>query len=311
MVRTAQLEEIPNLYPKGDAKRDSDTATALTRLLKVGCVKPEWCFLAEDDERVTGSIVLWTRPGHDTPTDFVMLDTDWERTPEIGQALLDHGLAVARELGADAIGHVVDIPNGAPQHPTHFDIRHNLLTSNGFKVTRDGRRWEWRTGDPIPEPDDRLIWRNLAEIGEEPFLTLLTDVLADTQDSLLQADVEEHGLRGAAEELWKESLEMEHQDTWYELGFEADGTAAAVSLPSRNPTMAVIGFVGVSPKHRGKGYSASVVVRSTQILAAAGAEAIRGDCDTDNAAMARGFERGGHRNFMNRTEYNKQLNVAI
>lgn len=308
MIRTARPDEIPDLYSTDDAKRNADTAASLTRLLDVGCVKPEWCFLAESDGRVTGSVVLWARPGHDTPTDFVLLDTDWERSPETGQALLDHALAAAGDLGADALGHVVDIPNAAPQHRTHLRIRHELLIRNGFTITRDGRRWEWRAGDPIPEPDDRLTWRNLAELGVEPFLTLLTELLADTQDSLLQAEVDKFGLRGAAEEIWKDSLDMEHMNTWFELGFDADGSAAAVSLPSRNPTVAVIGFVGVSPQHRGKGYSASVVVRGTRILARAGAEVIRGDCDTVNLAMVRGFERAGYRNFVNRKEYSKRFN---
>lgn len=310
MIRPARPDEIPNLYTTADAKRNADTAAALTKLLKVGCVKPEWCFLAESDGKVTGSIALWTRPGHDKPTDFVLFDTDWERTPETGQTLLDHAVAASRELGADALGHVIDMPNDAPQSAVHLQTRHELLSRNGFKLTRDGRRWEWRAGEPIPASDHRLTWRSLVEIGVEPFVTLLAEILTDTKDSILLADVAELGLRGAAEELWKESEDMEHQDAWYEIGFDADGTAAAVSLPSRNPTMAVIGFVGVSPRHRNKGYSASVVVRSTRILAEAGADAIRGDCDTVNVAMSRGFQRAGYCNFMDRKEYQKQLSAA-
>lgn len=310
MIRTARADEIPNIYPRGDAERDANNAAALARQLKAGTVKPEWCFLAEIDGRVAGSIVLWTIPGKDVPTDFIMLDTDWEHTPEIGQTLLDHAIAESRKLGANDLGYCLDASPEDPQQTIDAEIRGKLLCDNGFKVTRDGRRWEWCKGDSIPEPDNRLTWRSQVDIGEEPFLTLLTEVLADTKDSLFLADVAEYGVRGAAEELWKESLDMEHEDSWYEIGFDADGNAAAVSLPGRNPTMAVIGFVGVSPKHRGKGYAASVIVRSTKILAEAGAEAIRGDCDNANVGMVRGFERGGFRNFTNRKEFKKQLNAA-
>ncbi|KAJ3482381.1 hypothetical protein NLG97_g7583 [Lecanicillium saksenae] len=122
------------------------------------------------------------------------------------------------------------------------------------------------------------------------------------------ADIKEHGLDGAVKEMWQDSLDMEHEEAWYELGFDADGTAAAVSLPARNPTVAVIGFVGVAPSHRGKGYAASAVNRSTKILTNVGAEVIRGDCDTANIGMVRGFERGGYSNFVNRKEYSKKLN---
>ncbi|KAJ6785766.1 hypothetical protein PWT90_06611 [Aphanocladium album] len=307
MIRTARAEEIPNIYTTGDAKRDTNTAASLTRLLDVSCVKPEWCFLAESDGRTTGCIALWTRPGHDTPTDFVLLETDWERTPDIGQALLDHATTEARKLGAAALGYCLDTAGGAPEQETRKQARHELLARNGFAVTRDGRRWEWRAGDKIPAADDQLTWRTLTELGAEPFLAVLTEILADTEDSLFQADVKEMGLSGAVKEMWQDSLDMEHEEAWYELGFDADGTAAAVSLPSRNPTVAVIGFVGVAPSHRGKGYAASVVARSTKILTEAGAEQIRGDCDTANLGMVRGFERGGYSNFVNRTEYSKKL----
>lgn len=306
-IRTARPSEIPALYTTGEAGRDADTAAYLDKLLDVGCTRPEWCFVDETDGTATGSIVLWTRPGHHTPTDFVLYDTDWARTPETGRALLAHALRAAAELGADGLAHVLDDPGQAPQHQGHAASRHEQLIGAGFTVTRDGRRWEWRAGNAMPAPDPRLTWHSLAELGEEPFLALLAELLADTGDSLLRAAVDEHGLDGAALEVWKGSLGMEHEDTWFELGFAPDGTAAAISLPSRTPTAAVIGFVGVAPGHRGKGYSPAIVARGTAILAEAGAEVIRGDCDAANTAMVRGFERAGYRNFTNRTEYRKAL----
>lgn len=306
-IRTARPDEIPALYTTGDSVRDADTAGYLTRLLDVGCVKADWCFVSETDGAVGGSIVLWTRPGHGTPTDFVLFDTDWDRTPEVGRALIDHAVEAAAGFGAEALAHVLDSPGQVPQHQSHAEVRHEALAGAGFAVTRDGRRWEWLAGDPVPEADDRLTWRDLSALGEEPFLELLAELLADTGDSLLRDAVNRLGLRGAAKEVWQGSLGMEHEDAWFELGFDADGTAAAISLPSRTPSAAVIGFVGVSPRHRGKGYAASIVARGTRILAAAGAETVRGDCDSANIAMVRGFERAGYRNFADRREYRKVL----
>lgn len=306
-IRTARPDEIPALYTTGNTGRDDDTAAYLTRLLDVECVKPAWCYVDDADGVIAGSIVLWTAPGNDTPTDFVLFDTDWDRTPETGRALLDHAVKAAANHGASALAHVLDSPGQAPQHQGHAEARHELLTATGFTVTRDGRRWEWRTGDPVVDVDTPLTWRNLIELGEEPFLELLSQLLADTGDALLRATVDRLGLRGAAEEVWKGSLGMGHEDAWFELGFDPDGTAAAVSLPSRTPTSAVIGFVGVAPAHRGKGYATAIVARGTRILAEAGADVIRGDCDAGNIAMVRGFERGGYRNFTNRREYRKEL----
>ncbi len=80
-------------------------------------------------------------------------------------------------------------------------------------------------------------------------------------------------------------------------------TPAVVSLPARSPAFPVIGFVGVSPAHRGKGYSSSVVAHGTSILADNGATEIRGDCDAQNIAMYKGFQRAGYANFDSRLEF--------
>ncbi|MEF2528543.1 MULTISPECIES: GNAT family N-acetyltransferase [Streptomyces] len=80
-----------------------------------------------------------------------------------------------------------------------------------------------------------------------------------------------------------------------------------ISLPAQNPLVAVIGFVGVAPAHRGKGYAAAAVVRGTRILAAHGATEIRGDCDAANAAMAKAFLRAGYRVVANRREFSRPL----
>ncbi|MFE5615968.1 GNAT family N-acetyltransferase [Streptomyces sp. NPDC056524] len=94
---------------------------------------------------------------------------------------------------------------------------------------------------------------------------------------------------------------------WWELGYDADGTVAVISLPAENPGFPVIGFVGVAPAHRGKGYATSVVIRGTRVLVAAGAREIRGDCDAANVAMAKAFERAGYVNFADRLEFARAL----
>ncbi|HEY1174910.1 MAG TPA: GNAT family N-acetyltransferase, partial [Phytomonospora sp.] len=85
------------------------------------------------------------------------------------------------------------------------------------------------------------------------------------------------------------------------------GSVAVISLPARNPGVPVIGFVGVSPDHRGKGYSASLVARGSQLLVANGATEIRGDCDAGNMAMYKGFQRAGYVNFADRRAYSGSI----
>ncbi|MGW4463326.1 GNAT family N-acetyltransferase [Micromonospora sp. NPDC004704] len=308
-IRVAHADEIPALvrYPD-DAERSAGTAAYLTDLLAKRCTRPEWCLVAEEGGHLVGSVVLWTMPGHEVPSDVVLLEAPWDGTePAVGLALLAEAATLARTLGATELGHVVDSPAQAPQFQRHPEQRGELLRRAGFTVARDGRRFRWLAGGELPAQDGRLRFRSLAELGREPFVDLLETLLADTADARLTEDVRRHSLRRAAELLFEETAELHHEPQWWEIGYAADGSPAVVSLPAHNPAFAVIGFVGVAPAHRGKGYSSSVVARGTAILAGNGATEIRGDCDVRNVAMFRGFQRAGYDNFANRMEYVRPL----
>jgi RimJ/RimL family protein N-acetyltransferase len=319
-VRPARPDELPALVEHpGDPERNAATRAYLGQLLDSGCTRPEWCLVAEDGEgRLSGSVVLWTIPGHEVPLAVVLFEASAD-APETGIALLDAAAAMARRLGATELGHVVDSPAQAPQFQRDPERRGELLRTAGYGVIRDGRRFRLdvpTAGEPptdglpidgLPADDPRLTFRSLAELGPEPFVAVLAELLTDTADARLADDVRRHGPRRAAELLFEETAELKYEPEWWELGYDADGTVAVISLPAENPSVPVIGFVGVAPAHRGKGYAGSVVIRGTRVLAAAGATEIRGDCDAANMAMARAFERAGYVNIADRLEFARPL----
>ncbi|MCZ4095215.1 GNAT family N-acetyltransferase [Streptomyces sp. H39-C1] len=308
LIRIARADELPALVEHpGDAERNAATREYLGGLLDSGCTRPQWCLVAEGgDGQPAGSAVLWTIPGHDVPLAMVLFEAP-EGSPETGTALLDAVAAQARELGATELEHVLDSPAQAPQFQRDPQRREELLRGAGFELIRDGLRFRRTLSGELPADDDRLDFRSLAVIGREPFIDALEELLADTADARLAADVAKHGLRPAAELLFEETSGLRHEPEWWEVGYAADGTPAVVSLPAENPSVPVIGFVGVTPAHRGKGYAASVVNRSTRILAANGATEIRGDCDRANVAMAKAFRSAGYENFAGRLEFSRAL----
>ncbi len=78
-------------------------------------------------------------------------------------------------------------------------------------------------------------------------------------------------------------------------------------MAARNPTAAVVAYVGVVPEQRGRGLAPELVRRSTQRLLESGADEIRGDCDRDNIGMVKGFERAGFEQFARRRTYHRTL----
>ncbi|MFC9297188.1 GNAT family N-acetyltransferase [Streptomyces sp. NPDC057011] len=308
-IRAAHPHELPALltYPN-DAERNAATEAYLDGLLEAKCTRPDWCLVAEGAQgRPVGSVVLWTLPGHEVPYAVVLFEAP-AGEPQVGAALLEAAAAKARELGADELEHVIDSPAQAPQFQREPERRAELLRGSGFRVVRDGRRFGLRpVAGALPDDDPRLVFRSLAELGPGPFVDLLEELLVETSDARLAHDVRTHGARGAAERLFEETAELAHEPERWELGYDADGAPAVISLPARNPSVHVIGFVGVAPAHRGKGYAASAVLRGTRILAAAGAAEIRGDCDAANTAMAKAFTRAGYENFADRLEFSRAL----
>ncbi|MFC5001878.1 hypothetical protein ACFPIJ_29085 [Dactylosporangium cerinum] len=191
---------------------------------------------------MTGSAVLWTLPGNDTPSDLVLIEAPWD-DPDLatGQALLERALATAKTLGADELGHVIDSPAQPPQVERHPERRIELLRRAGFTQARDGRRFQWLTGADVPAEDPWLRFRSLADLGPEPLIDLLATLLTGTADARLAADVQHHGARKAAELLLEETAELHHEPHWWEIGYDPDGSPAADRLSSavhRSPGLA-------------------------------------------------------------------------
>ncbi|MFD7712540.1 GNAT family N-acetyltransferase [Streptomyces sp. NPDC059785] len=310
IIRAARGDELPGLvrHP-GDPGRDEAAGAYLADMLAKKCTRPQWCLVAEDDDgRLRGSVVLWTFPGDERPRDLVLLDAPWDEPGlATGEDLVRAAAGLARSLGVAELGHALDSPVQAPQFQDHPRERAALLRRCGFRQVRDGLRFRRAPDAGLPTQDERLTLRPLPELGRAPFVGLLTELLADTADLRLAADVARHGPRGAAELLFTDMEGYDHEPGWWELGFTPDGTAAAISLPARNPVFPVIGFVGVAPAQRGKGYATAMVARGTRVLVENGAGEIRGDCDAANLAMAKGFERAGYENFASRLEFTARL----
>jgi ribosomal protein S18 acetylase RimI-like enzyme len=269
----------------------------LETLLEQRCTRPEW-MVADGDSRA----VLWALPGGEVPSHVVLIETDWGDPHLVaGRALMARVHELAARLGADALGHTVDSPPVPPQFQEHPEARVALLEATGYELARDGLRW--LLADPPAVADDGpLSFRTLSEVGEGAFVDAIAVTFEGTPDAELTLDVERHGAGEAARRYLEDHKALEHRPEWFELGYAGDELAGVI-MGARNPTSAVIAYVGVVPEQRGRGFAASLVRRGTWRLAAAGATEVRGDCDRDNVPMARAFERAGYTRFARRRSF--------
>ena len=129
----------------------------LKSMFAAGSMRPEWCFVAEEQQgdHPLGRLALWTLPGMKEPFALVLLDVPWYGDyMGVGTHLLGVVLESARALGAEEVEHVVDDPPMRPQFQHHPEQRTELLESVGFAFRRETGRFEWRGGSLPPFPGD-------------------------------------------------------------------------------------------------------------------------------------------------------------
>jgi RimJ/RimL family protein N-acetyltransferase len=276
---------------------EAERAAYLDTLLEQRCTRPEWSVVDGDSHAV-----LWSLPGAEVPSNVVLIETDWD-DPRLraGRALMARVHDLARRLGTEELGHTIDDPPVPPQYQEHPEARVALLEATGYELVRDGLRWLL----PSPErdePDGPLCFRTVSEVGEEAFVDAIAATFEGTADSELMLEIQERGEHEAARRYLEAHASLEHRPEWFELGYSGDQLAGVI-MGARNPTSAVIAYVGVVAAQRGRGFAVPLVRRGTARLAADGATEIRGDCDRANVAMVRAFERAGYTRFARRRSF--------
>jgi RimJ/RimL family protein N-acetyltransferase len=276
-------------------------------LLEQRCTRPAWCVLALEGDEPVARAALWSLPGRDEPTDIVLIDTDWSDVElRAGRAVLSHAQELAGALGAELLSHSIDSPPAAPQYQENDEVRVRLMTESGYELVRDGLRWRYSAaGTEIAEPS--LSFRALSDVGDDVFIDAIASTYQGTRDSWINQTIDEHGTHGAAQADFRDLQGMEHRPEWWELAYTEGGVLAGVIMAARNPSTAVIAYVGVVPEQRGRGLAPQLVRRGTERLLESDAEEIRGDCDLDNVAMVKAFERAGYERFARRRTYQRRV----
>jgi RimJ/RimL family protein N-acetyltransferase len=280
----------------------------LESLLRQECTKPSWCVIGYRGEAPVARAAFWALPGRPVPTDLVLIDTDWDEADlPAGRALLARMHERAEELGAEGLSHSLDSPSQAPQFQENEDARIRLLKESGYELLRDGLRWRYAGSPARGGRHHSLVFRALPEVGEDAFVDAMAATYQGTRDSWITRTIEERGRQEAARADFLDYQKLEHRPEWWELAYTEDGGLAGVIMAARNPSTAVIGYVGVVPERRGRGLATQLVQRGTEQLHVSGAAAIGGDCDRDNVGMVKAFERAGYERFARRRTYHRAV----
>jgi RimJ/RimL family protein N-acetyltransferase len=305
-IRVIHPTEIGAFVQAGTRPEDSEAIrNYLDRLLAGGFTHLNWCFVAEETGQFLGRVAYWTMPRVGIPQHIVLLDVPWEDADQtVGTRLLEETAAIMRRRGATDLGHALDWPVQAPQWQ-HFPMqRHTLLTHVGYTPIRETLRFQWHSGDAVPQATGRLAFRSLPDVGEAAFLDALQQVATGSLDQRDREDRAEYGAEHTARTLYALLQTMDYDPAWWQLAYGDTGELVGLVMPAATVSWGTIGYIGVVPEQRGRGYIDDLLARGTAILAARSGQDIIADTDVANAPMANAFRRAGYTQFATRREYN-------
>ncbi len=83
---------------------------------------------------------------------------------------------------------------------------------------------------------------------------------------------------------------------WWRIAYTCEGEVAGMGIPSATPYSVNVGYLGVVPEFRGRGYVDEVLAEITRLHVANGESRITATTDMGNTPMAAAFGRAGYRN---------------
>jgi hypothetical protein len=272
--------------------------------------RPEWTWLAEDsaDGALLAVAVWWASPQGSGPSalDGVFVHESVRPADRISIAaglLAAAHSAYARAGAARPPDYHVILPGDWRERPgavTALAWRQEAARRAGLTASVERLRYEWTAPAGLPELPNRLRFR--AEPDDEVFVDLFRRVLVGTLDAASRTQAAEIGADAQARRdvAFYRDL-MAGDRSWWRIAAAHEGGVIGFGLPSRNPDFPVVGYLGVLPEYRGRGYGGEILAEVTRILVAeAGAQVIRADTDLANLPMAKAFEHARYRNFARR-----------
>ncbi|MEU6842627.1 GNAT family N-acetyltransferase [Streptomyces sp. NPDC046716] len=266
--------------------------------------RPEWTWAAwSPDGRVLARALWWGQSDSAHPLALDCLATADEVPPaeraELAAALLDAGHRAFRETGAEAppLYNLLHLPGSWRDDPEHVPAvawRQEAARRAGLSVEVERLQFEWTPEEPLPAAPERLVFS--PEPDDEVFLEAMMRVAEGSLDAHTVESETANGREVTARESLEFYLDRPGKREWWRLAHTPDGALAGLAIPSATPYHRNVGYLGVVPELRGRGYVSEILAAITRFQAEDGADRITATTDLGNGPMAAAFARAGYRN---------------
>ncbi len=269
-------------------------------LLATRAYRPEWTWIAEDRGLILARAVCWGFPQEGLPRELDCLYVE----PTVKAPVL---------LCAQLVSEIVRVTNPAgfayhlrlsPDWRSDATIaravawRLAAAARAGLGEITERSRYEWTPETALPPRSQRVVFVPCPD--DEAFIDAFRRVSVGSLDAHTRRQVAAVGSEQAArQELASYSMMMGSRD-WWRLAYTKSGELIGFALPEANDGGPVVGYLGVVPEHRGRGFIDDLLAEITLFLAERGAQRIVADVDTANTPMVAAFVRARYRCFAER-----------
>lgn len=266
-----------------------------------GTRRPEWTYLAMRDGALVGRAVWWGWASSEPPILTDTLDladslTDGFERLAIGTALAAAGFAALVRPGEDRLV-ICWVPAGWRSGPDAPAILEKLAmwTGAGARLLVERLDLLWLRGDPVPLPSDRLEFRPVDDDALVELVARCGDGSLDAHTAHTAHRRARWGREATARFEIEQMRDFPGPREWWRAAYTPDGEPVGFVLPTRAGDDHAIGYLGVVPEHRGRGYGHDLLGEGTRFLAIE-QDAARIDANTDvgNVPMAAAFARAGY-----------------
>ncbi len=274
------FDSLPVSGLVGRALLGQDYATMAAQ----GEYRPEWTWVALRDDVVVARAAWWAGPDDEKP-----IALDWFDFTDF-----DAGVHLLRTAPLRAEYSLTTPPAWENDPEVAREVRARVSAAEAAGMTQlvERYRFRWTPECGLPPRPGRLEFR--PEPDDDVLLDVFRRIHEGSLDAHVRRTVAESGLDAAAREDLDLMLWMPAPREWWRLAYTPDGSLVGLTLPSRNHSDPVIGYVAVVPEHRGHGYAYDLLVEATHDLVGYGADRIVAGTDVGNIGMAKAFAKVGY-----------------
>ncbi|NED94243.1 GNAT family N-acetyltransferase [Phytoactinopolyspora alkaliphila] len=307
VIRPLAAGELPlfNEYSVPSTTGVGARSRTFDEFVAAGDYRPAWTWVALRDSEVIARAAFWGPPDSPHPysldwfdcgsgPDRVQTGADLLRTAYAAIATPDYW-APPHPHGGRPDYHLF-LPADWRERPAAFAEASDRIRAAelaGLTYHRERINFRWIPSEGAPPATRRLSF--IAADDDQRLIDILAKICSDSLDADDQHEVASSGPEAGARAILSEVGEMPGGRDRWRLARDTAGDVVGLVLPTRNPSTATIGYIGVLPEHRGHGYASDLVAEAQRQFAAAGEPEVNDSTDAANAPMSATFARRGYR----------------